>query len=72
MNAKLIADITILSNFLKKKHPELRYGQSLMNALGEINFDLYKEITGTENDPFYLDSKVTVFFETLANTNLNN
>jgi hypothetical protein len=66
MNAKLISDITILAKSLKGKHPELRYGQSLMNALGDINLDLYREITGTENDPFYLDSRVPVFFETIA------
>ena len=30
----------------------LRLGQSYMNALGDINIDLYKEVTATEYDCF--------------------
>jgi hypothetical protein len=33
----------------------LRLGQSYMNALGDINIDLYKEVTATEYDCFYND-----------------
>jgi hypothetical protein len=63
MNNNLLVEVSVLSKFLRNKHPELREGQSLMNALGEINFSLYKEITGTENDPFYQDERIPAFFE---------
>ena len=38
-----------------------RLGQSCMNALYEVNKDLYNEITGTEADCFYDDKKIGAF-----------
>lgn len=43
----------------------LRVGQSLMNALYDINPDLYKTITGTEADCFYSDKRVGQFYNAL-------
>lgn len=43
----------------------LRAGQSLMNALYDINPDLYKAITGTEADCFYSDKRVGQFYNAL-------
>jgi len=41
----------------------LRRGQSYMVALFDVNSDLYKEITGTNCDPFYLDSRIDEFLK---------
>lgn len=41
-----------------------------MNALGDVNLDLYREITGTEFDPFYLDSRIPAFYERLNNPHM--
>jgi len=48
----------------------LRLGQSYMNALGDINIDLYKEITATEYDCFHNDKKIIKFMEFLNNKNI--
>lgn len=45
----------------------LRLGQSYMNALADINIDLYKQITATEYDCFYSDDKIVKFVEFLNN-----
>lgn len=45
--------------FIAQKHRE---GQSLMNALHLINLPLYVEITATDADCFYNDSKIPAFF----------
>lgn len=42
---------------------DLRKGQNLMNALYELNPDLYKQITGTEADCFYQDKNIPKFWE---------
>ncbi len=68
MNTKLLSEVDTLARFLRTKHPELRDGQSFMNALGEINHSLYKEITGTDADCFYLDSKIPEFFDKILNS----
>jgi hypothetical protein len=48
----------------------LRLGQSYMNALGDINIDLYKEVTATEYDCFYNDNKIVKLIEFLNNKNI--
>lgn len=45
----------------------LRIGQSYMIALGEVNLDLYKEVTATDYDCFYNDDKIVKFVEFLNN-----
>lgn len=44
-------------------NPELRLGQSLMNALSNNNLALYDKIKGTPFDCFYVDSKVPLFLD---------
>lgn len=39
----------------------LRKGQAYMNALAQIDMNLYRAITGTDDDPFYDDSKIPLF-----------
>lgn len=66
MKFDLIVQVNTLGKFLKTQNPELREGQSYMNALAEINPELYKKITGTEADCFYDDSKIKNFFDKLV------
>lgn len=47
----------------RKTGSALRRGQSLMNALYDLNPGLYNEITGTEADCFYDDKNVGRFYE---------
>ncbi len=68
MKFNLLVEVDTLAKFMRKSNPELREGQSLMNALGEINMPLYKEITGTDADCFYLDSKIPEFFYKILNS----
>ena len=44
----------------------LRKGQCYMNTLAIMNKALYDEITGTDNDPFYVDEKLPQFLELVA------
>ena len=39
-----------------------RRGQAVMNALFEVAPDVYGLITGTENDPFYVDGNLGFFW----------
>lgn len=68
MNNKLLVEVDTLAKFLRNKYPQLREGQSFMSALNEINPDLYKEITGTDADCFYDDSKTPEFFDKILNS----
>jgi hypothetical protein len=43
---------------MKKDYPGLRRGQALMNALYEFDPELYKKLSDTPADCFYLDSKI--------------
>lgn len=56
---------------LLHKHSELRYGQAIMNALNDVRPDLYKEITGTNNDPFYDDNKLVLFMRYLNDVSIS-
>ena len=48
----------------------LRFGQSYMNALSEMNMYLYNEVTATEYDCFYSDDKIVKFIEFLNNPSI--
>lgn len=56
-----ISKLQELARDYKAVCPELRYGQSLMNALWELHPELYKQITATEHDCFYIDSVIPKF-----------
>jgi hypothetical protein len=45
---------------------KLRLGQSYMNALFDIDKDLYKEVTGTDFDCFYNDDKLIELIKYLS------
>jgi len=66
MKFDLLVEVDTLAKFMRKSHPELREGQSLMNALFEVNPVLYKEITATEFDCFYDNKKIPAFWNKLA------
>lgn len=55
----------IKSNDIKRCKPTLRNGQCLMQALYELNKDLYNEVTGTDIDPFYVDGNIPKLLEFL-------
>ena len=44
----------------------MRKGQALMNALSEIDLEKYREIAGTEADPFYCDQNIEKFWSKLS------
>lgn len=50
---------------LKGSHEQLRYGQSLMIALKNVDAELYVKVTGTEYDCFYDDDRVETFLNYL-------
>ena len=66
MKFYLLSQVNTLGKFLKSQNPELREGQAFMNALSEVNPELYKQITGTEADCFYDDEKIPTFFNKLC------
>lgn len=50
--------------FIKaKSNPIIRLGQAYMNALADVDIDLYNELTATDADPFYDDMKIPNFLE---------
>lgn len=44
-----------------RKHRELRRGQAMMNALAKVRPELYEEVSDTEADCFYIDTRITDF-----------
>jgi len=48
------------------KRMGLRYGQWLFNELYEHNEKLGDEIRGTSSDPFYNDSRIPAFWQTIG------
>jgi hypothetical protein len=62
---KLFNEVDNLAKYLKQSHPEFRLGQSLMNALREVNMELYQKITATDADCFYQDDKIPQFWEAI-------
>jgi hypothetical protein len=54
---KLMVD----SNKMKVEHPELRFGQAMMNTLSDIDEKVHNEICMKEADCFFLDSKINLF-----------
>lgn len=49
----------------RRDNPNLRWGQALFNALYDINPELADHIRGTGSDPFYDDSKINHFYNSL-------
>ena len=53
------SDVVKKAEEYRAKHPQLRAGQALVNALFEFDEDLYHAIKATDADPFYDDKKIT-------------
>jgi hypothetical protein len=69
MNTKLLNEVHTLARHMRlQQGSQLREGQSLMNALFECNEHLYKQITGTEADCFYVDANISKFWSAVANS----
>lgn len=66
MNMKLLNEIDTLAKHMRLKYPHLREGQSLMNALHEIDVQLYLQINQTDADCFYVDANIAKFWETIV------
>ena len=54
------------SQAVRNKHPYIRKGQALMNALYDRAPALYATITGTEADCFYVDDRIQAFYRFIA------
>ena len=52
---------------MHKSNQRLRVGQIYMNALAEVDFDLWKELTGTGWDCFYNNKKANDLMVYLSN-----
>lgn len=65
LTQKQIDSLMDQAKVYKKKG--LREGQSLMNALFDIDPDLYREISSLDYcDPFYDDKKICAFWDKLT------
>jgi hypothetical protein len=65
MEVDHIKAIVQRSERMRAKHPELRHGQAMMNALFDESREAYDFIQPTENNPFYEDKKVPQFIQAL-------
>ena len=63
MNKEQHKEFMKLAALLREMHPEYRKGQAYFNALSMTDSQLAKEITGTDADPFYDNSKIGRFFQ---------
>lgn len=59
---KTLGDM-VLEKALENEKLNLRKGQALMNALHHVDPTLYKEITNTDADCFYDDTKTAKFWD---------
>ena len=57
----LRAQVEALAGMARKDHPNLRLGQSLFNALNDINPTLANGVRSKELDPFYNDDRALSF-----------
>lgn len=58
--------LATMSTLYLENRDHVRMGQAYMNYLCMVREDLYQKVTGTENDPFYLDMRLPKFFSWLA------
>lgn len=57
--------VLLQRSFAKYHSMNMRLGQSYMNALHDANPEVYKQITGTNIDPFYDDGVLVQFINYL-------
>ena len=55
--------IELLSHaeWIRSRSFNMRYGQSLVSSLYDVDYDLYLRIRGTVVDPFYMDQHAEAF-----------
>lgn len=61
MNNSMLITLGDRTKFYQMKG--LRKGQSLMNALSDIDHELYKKLTNTDADCFYDDAIIPLFWK---------
>jgi hypothetical protein len=61
----MIEEVAARAQYWMNSGVQMRKGQALMNALSEIDLETYREITGTEADPFYVDQNIGKFWSKL-------
>lgn len=66
MTAALAANIALLAQERHRDNKHERVGQNAMNTLRTYAPDAYDEVTATEADPFYNDSRIPAFYEWLT------
>lgn len=64
--SQLVARVVAAADSARARHPSLRRGQALMNALYEHHQLAYSEITNTDADCFYNDSNIQTFFQKVS------
>jgi len=69
MTPEEVQDLINKANELRRIHPALRQGQALTNILWHMNHEAYNQITGTEDDPFYVDERVDSFLAKIQQLN---
>ena len=63
---KLLNAVDTLAKHMRLKYPHLREGQSLMNALHEIDEQLYTQLCLTEADCFRVDANIAKFWDAIV------
>jgi hypothetical protein len=66
LNTEQLTQVVIRSVELQRLNYGYRVGQALFNALEDLHPDEANRVRGTESDPFYNDSKIDSFFQTLS------
>ena len=61
----MIEEVAERAQYWMNSGVKMRNGQALMNALSEIDLEKYREISGTEADPFYVDQNIEKFWSKL-------
>lgn len=61
-----LLEVSALALHMKDENPNLRMGQALMNALHEVDVQMYSAISQTDADCFYVDDKIEVFYKAIS------
>ena len=63
----ILGDVVMLALYARVDNPTLREGQSLFNALAEIDSGLANAVTNTENDPYHQNENIDNFYQFIVN-----
>ena len=59
----ILSDVVMLALYKRVDTPQMREGQSLFNALAEINAAMANVIVNTDKDPFHMDENIDNFYK---------